>query len=176
MRRNPKFWLSDPKFCGELEYEFRSGFRARNGELKGSGVSGTEGDNSLFRGARAKLTSCSDLSPRRPYDEVFLSLSFENLCSCGHSSRRLCFTNSLSVLYYSRGCLSIHSKLNVVQAREGTNLHEARWETRRHILCTSNVSVKLTLATASSYAPALADVCWRRPPKRQRANIESRRA
>ena len=29
-----------PKFCGEFESELRSGFRARNGELKGSGVSG----------------------------------------------------------------------------------------------------------------------------------------
>ena len=32
------------------------GFRARNGELKGSGVLGSEGDNSPFRGARSKLT------------------------------------------------------------------------------------------------------------------------
>ena len=36
MLRDPKFWLTDPKFCGEFESELRSGFRARNGELKGS--------------------------------------------------------------------------------------------------------------------------------------------
>ena len=57
MPRAPKFWPTNPKFCGEFEYELRSGFRSRNGELKGSGVSGTEGDNSPFRGARTKLTS-----------------------------------------------------------------------------------------------------------------------
>ena len=38
-----------PKFCGKFESELRSGFRARNAELKGSGVSGSEGDNSLLR-------------------------------------------------------------------------------------------------------------------------------
>ena len=38
MLRDPKFWLTDPKFFGEFESELRSGFRARNGELKGSGV------------------------------------------------------------------------------------------------------------------------------------------
>ena len=57
MPRDPKFWLTDPKFCGEFESERRSGFRARNGELKGSDVLGTEGDNSPFRGARPKPTS-----------------------------------------------------------------------------------------------------------------------
>ena len=60
MHRDPKFWPTDPKFCGEFESELRSGFRAQNGELKGSGVLGSEGDNSPFRGARPKLTSYSD--------------------------------------------------------------------------------------------------------------------
>ena len=65
MPRDPKFRPTDPKFCGELESELRSGFRARNGELKGSGVLGTEGDNSPFRGARPKLTLYSDsLNPK----------------------------------------------------------------------------------------------------------------
>ena len=36
----PSFDLPTPHFAGELEYELRSGFRVRNGELKGSGVSG----------------------------------------------------------------------------------------------------------------------------------------
>ena len=50
MLRDPKFRLTDPKLCGEFEFELRSGFSDRNGELKGSGVSGSEGDNSAFRG------------------------------------------------------------------------------------------------------------------------------
>ena len=53
----PKFSPTDPKFYGEFESELRSGFRARNGALKGSGVSGTDGDNSPFRCARPKLIS-----------------------------------------------------------------------------------------------------------------------
>ena len=40
-----------PEFSGRLASELRSGPRARNGELKGSGVLGTEGYNSPFRGA-----------------------------------------------------------------------------------------------------------------------------
>ena len=50
----PKFWPTNPKFSGNFESEVRSGFRARNGELKGSGVAKSEGDNSPFRGARLK--------------------------------------------------------------------------------------------------------------------------
>ena len=51
----PKAFTSDPKFCEKFESELRSGFRVRNGEVKGSGVSGSEGENSPFRGARPKL-------------------------------------------------------------------------------------------------------------------------
>ena len=40
-----------PKVCGKFESELRLGFRFRNGKLKGSGVSGSEVDNSPFRGA-----------------------------------------------------------------------------------------------------------------------------
>ena len=70
--RHPNFWPDDPKLCGEFESELRSGFRARNGELKGSGVSGSEGDNSPFRGARPKLTSYSDSLYPKPHSTNFL--------------------------------------------------------------------------------------------------------
>ena len=60
MPRVPKLGPTDPKFCRELKSEVRSGFQARNGELKGSGVLGSESDNSPFQGARPKLTSYSD--------------------------------------------------------------------------------------------------------------------
>ena len=43
MPQDLKFWHTDPKFCGELESEVRSGFRVRNKELKVSGVLGSEG-------------------------------------------------------------------------------------------------------------------------------------
>ena len=36
MPRDLKFWPTDPNFAGEVESELRSGFRARNEELKGS--------------------------------------------------------------------------------------------------------------------------------------------
>ena len=49
MPRNPEVCPTDPKFCGGLESELRSGLRARNGELKGSGALGSEVDNSPFR-------------------------------------------------------------------------------------------------------------------------------
>ena len=47
-------------------------FRGRNGELKGSGVSGTEGDNSQFRGASPKLTSNPDSPYLKPYITHFV--------------------------------------------------------------------------------------------------------
>ena len=72
MPRDPKFWPTDPKFCGKFESEHRSGFQVRNGELKGSGVSGSEGDNSPFRGARPKLISYSDSPYPKPYSTHFL--------------------------------------------------------------------------------------------------------
>ena len=65
--RDPKFWTTGPNFGGDFESELRSGFRGRNGELKGSGVSGPEGDNSPFRGARPKLTSYSDSPYPKPH-------------------------------------------------------------------------------------------------------------
>ena len=68
----PSFDLPTPNFVGEFESELRSGFRARNGELKGSGVSGTEGDNSPFRGARQKITSYSDSPYPKPPSTYFL--------------------------------------------------------------------------------------------------------
>ena len=49
-----------------VESALRFGFRVRNGELKGSGVSGLEGDNSQFRGARPKLISYSDSPYPKP--------------------------------------------------------------------------------------------------------------
>ena len=60
MLRDPKFWPTDTKFCGEFEYELRSGLRNRNGELECSCVFASQGDNSPFRGARPQLTSYSD--------------------------------------------------------------------------------------------------------------------
>ena len=47
MLRDPKIKPANPKFCGKFESEVRSGFRARNGELQGSGVWGQvpEGKN-----------------------------------------------------------------------------------------------------------------------------------
>ena len=72
MLRDPKFWLTDPEFHGKFESELRSGFRARNGELKGSCFSGSEGDNSLFRDARPKLTSYSDSQDPKPLSTYFL--------------------------------------------------------------------------------------------------------
>ena len=39
MPRDPKCLPTDPKFYGEFESELRSRFRARDGEIKGSGVS-----------------------------------------------------------------------------------------------------------------------------------------
>ena len=72
MPRDPKCLPADPKFCGEFESELRSGFRARNGELKGSGVTGMDGDKSPFRGARPKLTSYSDSPYPKPHSTHFL--------------------------------------------------------------------------------------------------------
>ena len=48
------------------------GFRAQNGELKGSRVSGTEGDNSPFRGAILKLSSYSEYPYPKPHSTYFL--------------------------------------------------------------------------------------------------------
>ena len=48
MLRDPKFYPTDPTFWEELEYDLGSGFWARNGEFKGSGVSGSEGGNSTL--------------------------------------------------------------------------------------------------------------------------------
>ena len=62
MPRDPTFWLTDPKSCRKFKSELRSGIGQRNGELKCSGTSWSEGDNSPLRGARRKLTSCSDSS------------------------------------------------------------------------------------------------------------------
>ena len=72
MLRGPKFWPTDPKFCGEFESEVRSGFWARNREIKDSGVLGSEGDNSPFRSARPKLTSYSDFPYPKPRSTRFL--------------------------------------------------------------------------------------------------------
>ena len=71
MPRDPKFWPTDPKFCGKFESELLSGFRARSGMLKGSGVSGSEGDNSPFRGARPTLISYSDSPYPKPHSTHF---------------------------------------------------------------------------------------------------------
>ena len=43
MPRALKLWHTEPEFCGKYKSELRSGFWARNEELKGSGVLGTEG-------------------------------------------------------------------------------------------------------------------------------------
>ena len=72
MPRDPKFGPTDPKFCGDFESDLRSGFRSRNGDLKGSGVSGSEGNNSPLRGARPKLTSYSDSPYPKPHPTHFL--------------------------------------------------------------------------------------------------------
>ena len=66
MPRDPKFWPTDPEFRGEFESELR------NEELKGSGVSGSEGDNSPFRGATPKLASNSDSPNPKPHSTHFL--------------------------------------------------------------------------------------------------------
>ena len=52
--------------------EHCSGFRTRNEELKCSGVSGSEGENSPLRDARPKLTSHSDSPYRKPPSTHFL--------------------------------------------------------------------------------------------------------
>ena len=70
MPRKPKFWPTDPKFCGMFESELRSGFRGRNGELKDSGVSGSEGDNSSFRGARPKRSHILISRTRNPIPQI----------------------------------------------------------------------------------------------------------
>ena len=70
MPRDPKFWLADSKFRGEFEYELRSGFRARIGELKRASVFGMEGDSSSFRDARPNRTSYSD--PTYPKHHTYL--------------------------------------------------------------------------------------------------------
>ena len=72
MLRDPKFWPTDPKLCVEFEFGVRSGFRSRRVELKGSVVLGSEGDISLFQGARWKLTSCSDSPYPKPHSTHFL--------------------------------------------------------------------------------------------------------
>ena len=58
--QGPKFCPIDPTFCRQFESELRSGFRPRNGELKGSCVLGSKGGNSPFQCARPKLTSYSE--------------------------------------------------------------------------------------------------------------------
>ena len=63
----PQLSTYRPQILREFESELRFGFRARNGELKGSGVLGTEGDNSPFRGASPKLTSYSDSPYPKPH-------------------------------------------------------------------------------------------------------------
>ena len=68
----PQVLPTDPKFCGKFESELHSGLRARNRELKGSGVLGSEGDNSPFRGARPKPTSYSDSPFPKPHSTHFL--------------------------------------------------------------------------------------------------------
>ena len=80
----------------EFESELRSGFRSRNGELKCSGVSGSESDNSPFRCARPKLTLYSDF----PYPKA-------------HSTHLLVPTGTFGWIYQAeqyfgpgRGCCS----------------------------------------------------------------------
>ena len=72
MPRDPEFWPTDPKFYGQFECNLRSGFWAWNGELKGPGVSGSEGENSPFRGDTPKLTSYSDILCPKPHSTHFL--------------------------------------------------------------------------------------------------------
>ena len=79
MTRDPKFGPTNHEFCGEFESELRSGFRARDGELKCSGVFESEGDNSPLRGARSKLTSYSDYPYKNPNYTYFLVPT----CICG---------------------------------------------------------------------------------------------
>ena len=68
----PQVLTYRPQILREFESELRSGFRVRNGELKGSGVSGSEGGNSLFWDARQKLTSYSDSPYPKPHSTHFL--------------------------------------------------------------------------------------------------------
>ena len=71
MLRDTKFYLTNPNFCGKFESELCSGFRTQNRKLKGSGVSGSDCDNSPFRGARPKLTLYSDSPIPRPHSTHF---------------------------------------------------------------------------------------------------------
>ena len=50
----------------------RPGFRSRPAEIKGSGVSGSEGDNSPFQGVTLKLGSYSDSPYPKPHSTHFL--------------------------------------------------------------------------------------------------------
>ena len=72
MPRNIKFWPTGHTFCPEFESEVSHGFQFPNGELKGYGVWGSEGDNSPFRGARPKVPSYSDFPYSEPYSTHFL--------------------------------------------------------------------------------------------------------
>ena len=69
----PGVYAPGPRFCGKFESELRSGFRARNGELKESCFSGSEGDtgNSPFRCATPKITSYSGSPYTKPTPYIF---------------------------------------------------------------------------------------------------------
>ena len=70
MHCDSKFSPTDPKLCGVFESELRFGFRARNGELKGSGVSGSKDWKSKFRFAKPKLSPQSDSAYRKPHSII----------------------------------------------------------------------------------------------------------
>ena len=69
----PKFRRTDPEFCVEFESAPGSGFHARDGELHGSGVSGSEDYRSPFRGGRPNLVSDSGCTYPKPKSTHFLA-------------------------------------------------------------------------------------------------------
>ena len=98
-----RFWPTDPKCRGEFDSELRSGFRAQNGELKGSGALGSEGDNSPFRGTKPKLTSYSGFPYRKPRSTHFLEpkgVFGPILCRCAWDPGRV--YNSEKITPYSK--------------------------------------------------------------------------
>ena len=102
MPRDSKFWHTRYKFCRELEWESPPGFRSRNGELKGSAASGSEGDKAKgsFVSILVALELCNQAGGRETsagilkHRECFLNLTWVPsvvfpfvLLTCGRGTR-----------------------------------------------------------------------------------------
>ena len=66
---HPSCDLQTPHFAGSSNMNSVPGFRARNGELKVSCVSGTEGDNSPFRGCYTRTNFTFELPVKVVLDQ-----------------------------------------------------------------------------------------------------------